>query len=41
MFDKDGVTEFINGLAAEYDTYGTVRQFTTTSGEIKEISGGT
>lgn len=41
VFDKDGVTEFINGLAAEYDTYGTVREFTTTSGEVKEISGGT
>ena len=41
VFDKDGVTEFINGLAAEYDTYGTIRKFTTTSGEVKEISGGT
>ena len=41
VFDKDGVTEFINGLSAEYDTYGTVRHFTTTSGEVKEISGGT
>ncbi|MBQ8040954.1 MAG: L,D-transpeptidase family protein [Lachnospiraceae bacterium] len=41
VFDKDGVTEFINGLASEYDTYGTKRKFTTTSGEIKEISGGT
>lgn len=41
VFDKDGVTEFINGLAAEYDTYGTKRKFITTSGEIKEISGGT
>lgn len=41
VFDKDGVTEFINYLAAEYDTYGTKREFTTTSGEIKEITGGT
>lgn len=41
VFDKDGVTEFINGLAAEYDTYGTVRKFITTDGEEKEIKGGT
>lgn len=41
VFDEDGVTEFINGLAAEYDTYGTEREFTTTSGEVKKISGGT
>ncbi len=41
IFDKDGVTEFINELAAEYDTYGTVRKFTTTSGEVIEILGGT
>lgn len=41
VFDKDGVTEFINELASEYDTYGTVREFTTTSGEVKEITGGT
>lgn len=41
VFDKDGVTEFINYLASEYDTYGTKREFTTTSGEVKEITGGT
>lgn len=41
VFDKDGVVEFINSLAAEYDTYGTERTFITTSGEEKKISGGT
>lgn len=41
VFDKDGVTEFINELASEYDTYGTKRHFTTTSGDVKEITGGT
>lgn len=41
IFDKDGVTEFINELASEYDTYGTARKFTTTNGEVKEITGGT
>lgn len=41
VFDKDGVTEFINELAAEYDTYGTKRKFTTTNGEVIEILGGT
>lgn len=41
VFDKDGVTEFINELAAEYDTYGVARKFTTTSGEVIEITGGT
>ena len=41
VFDKDGVTEFINGLVSEYATYGTVREFINTSGEVKEITGGT
>lgn len=41
VFDKDGVSEFINNLASQYDTYGVVRKFTTASGEIKEIKGGT
>lgn len=41
VFDKDGVAEFINSLAAQYDTYGVVRKFKTTNGDIKEIKGGT
>ena len=41
VFDKDGVTEFINYLASQYDTYGTKREFTTTAGDVIEISGGT
>ena len=41
VFDKEGVSEFINYLASQYDTYGVVREFTTASGEVKEIKGGT
>lgn len=41
IFDKNGVVEFVNSLAAEYDTYGKERTFITSLGEEKKISGGT
>ncbi len=41
VFDPDGVTEFVNELAAQYDTYGTKRKFVTTQGNEIELSGGT
>ena len=41
VFEQEGVTEFVNSLAAEYDTYGIERKFMSTSGEEKTITGGT
>ena len=38
---EEGIEEFIAQLAAEYDTYGSVRKFQATRGETVEIEGGT
>lgn len=38
---EDAITEFIAGLAEEYDTVGCVRRFQTTTRGIVEIEGGT
>ena len=37
---KEGIEEFIAGLAKEYDTYGSARTFQTTRGDIIMVSGG-
>lgn len=38
---KEGIVEFIEQLATEYDTYGSTRTFKATRGEAVEIIGGT
>lgn len=38
---REGIAEFIEKLADEYDTYGSTRTFLATRGETVEISGGT
>lgn len=41
MLKKDAIQEYIASLAAEYDTYGAVREFQTTRGDVVTIEGGT
>ncbi len=37
---KEGIAEFVEDLAKEFDTYGTTRSFQATRGETVEITGG-
>lgn len=41
LLRKEGIEEFINDLAEEYNTYGKERQFTATRGDVVTIKGGT
>lgn len=41
VFDKTKVKEYVARLAEEYDTYGGVREFQTTRGDVVTIDGGT
>jgi len=41
ILEKEGINRFIEQLAAEYDTYGSVRTFHSTRGDVVEIKGGT
>lgn len=41
LLRREGIEEFIEGLAREYDTYGGTRVFQATRGETVEITGGT
>ncbi len=40
-YDSDAITAYVQGLADEYTTYGTAREFTTTQGETITLSAGT
>lgn len=41
LLRKEGIEEFINDLAEEYNTYGKERQFTATRGDVIAVKGGT
>ncbi len=41
VLDREKVKEFVRELAEEYDTYGGIRQFQSTRGDLVTIEGGT
>lgn len=41
VLQKEGIVRFIEQLSAEYDTFGSVRTFCSTRGDMVEIKGGT